>query len=61
MSPSLHLVSILKQFALAFQIINQINYPIKMSREQKEVHEKINTHNRPIIPLGHRVMVLLSY
>ena len=43
MSPSLHLVSILKQFALAFQIINQINYPIKMSREQKEVHEKI-TH-----------------
>ena len=41
MTASSHFVSILKQFALAFQIINQINYPIKMTKEQKEFHERV--------------------
>ena len=35
-----HFVSTLKQLGFAFQIINEINYPIEMSKEQKEFHKR---------------------
>ena len=41
MTVSSHFVSTLKQFALAFQVINQINYPITLTKEQKKFHESV--------------------
>ena len=41
MTASSHFVSTLRQFALAFEVISQINYPIKMTKEQKIHHESI--------------------
>ena len=41
MTASSHFISTLMQFALAFQIINQINYPIIMTKEQRYFHEKV--------------------
>ena len=38
MKAATHFVSMLKQFAMAFQLINEINNPIKMTEQQKEQH-----------------------
>ena len=43
LSASEHLVSVLKKLAYAFQIINEINYPIKMSESEKKFHDE-QTH-----------------